>query len=87
VYHFSKIKNDSRFETYKGNITVVVPKDNGFELQTNFERRVDFTTDFDVDAIERDKKHHHYDYRGNINGGGPTLELKSEKGDLRLKAK
>jgi hypothetical protein len=84
---FAKIKNDSRFETYKGNITVVVPRDNGFKLQTVFERRVDFSTDFDVDTVERDRKHHHYDYRGNINGGGPTLELKSEKGDIRLKAK
>jgi hypothetical protein len=84
---FSKIKNDSRFETYKGMITVAIPKDNGFDLRTNFEKRVDFTTDFDVEAIDRDKKHHHYDYRGNVNGGGPTLELISDKGDIRLKAK
>jgi hypothetical protein len=84
---FSKIKNDSRIETYKGNITIVVPKDNGFVLQTDFERRVDFSTDFDVDEISRDRKHHHYDYSGKIHGGGPTLELKSEKGDFRLKEK
>jgi hypothetical protein len=84
---FDKIKNDSRFETYKGNITVDVPKDNGFELRTDFERRVDFTSDFDVDEIERGRKHHHYDYSGSMNGGGPTLELKSGKGDIRLRAK
>lgn len=84
---FAKINNDSRFETYKGNITVVVPKDNGFELQTDFGRRVDFTTDFDVHTIERNRKHHDYDYRGKINGGGSTLELESDKGDIHLKAK
>ena len=85
---FSKMKNDSRFETYKGNITVVLPKDNGFDLQTNFEKRVDFDTDFDVQSIERGKKHHHhYDYRGSVNGGGPTLELISSKGDIRLRSK
>jgi hypothetical protein len=84
---FAKIKNDSRFKTYKGTIKVVIPKDNGFDLQIDFEKRVDFTTDFDVHSIERGKKHHHYDYRGSVNGGGPTLELISEKGDMRLKAK
>jgi hypothetical protein len=84
---FAKFNSDSRFETYKGNITVVVPKDNGFELSTDFERRVDFSTDFDVPSIERDRKHHYYDYRGKINNGGPMLELKSDKGDLRLRAK
>jgi hypothetical protein len=84
---FAKINNDSRFETYKGNITVELPKENGFELRTDFERRVDFTTDFDVHAIERDRKHHYYDYQGKINGGGPALELTSDKGDVRLEAK
>ena len=84
---FVKITKDSRFETYKGNIMVEIPKDNSFELRTDFERRVDFNTDFTVQEIERDRKHHHYDYRGKINGGGPTLELKSDKGDVRLREK
>jgi hypothetical protein len=85
---FSKMKNDSRFETYKGTITVAMPKENGFNLQTDFEKRVDFSADFDVQSVERGKKHHHYyDYRGSINGGGPVLELKSDKGDIRLRVK
>jgi hypothetical protein len=85
---FSEIKNGSRFETYKGDITITVPKDNDFELRTDFERRVEFSTDFNVETIKRGNKHHPYnDYRGKINGGGPTLELKSDKGDLCLRAK
>jgi hypothetical protein len=85
---FSKIKNNSRFETYKGNITVEVPRENGFELHTEFERRVDFNTDFDVNTIGRgSRKHQYYDYRGEVNSGGPSLELISKKGDVRLKSK
>jgi|WetSurMetagenome_2_1015567.scaffolds.fasta_scaffold34345_1 hypothetical protein len=85
---FSKIKSDCRFETYKGNVTVVIPKDNGFKLQTDFERRVDFATDFNADKQEHGNKHRrYYDYSGSINGGGPMLEFKSEKGDLRLESK
>jgi len=84
---FTALKRDSHFETYKGKITVNIPKRTGFELRTDFERRVDFSTDFDVATHERDRKHHHYDYSGKINGGGPTLVFNSDKGDIRLRAK
>jgi hypothetical protein len=84
---FAALKSDSHFETYKGKITVNIPKQTGFELRTDFEKRVEFNSDFDVETIERDRKHHHYDYSGKINGGGPTLEFKSDKGEIRLRAK
>lgn len=84
---FATLKNNSHFETYKGKISVNIPKQTGFELRTDFERRVNFSTDFDVETHERDRKHHHYDYSGKINGGGPTLEFNSDKGDIRLRAK
>jgi hypothetical protein len=83
---FIKFAGDSRFETYKGNIRLEIPEKNGFELQTDFGKRVNFITDFDVEAVDRDRKHHSYDYRGKINGGGPSLELSSNKGDIHLKA-
>jgi hypothetical protein len=81
------LKNDSHFETYKGKITINIPKQTGFELRTNFERRVDFNTDFDVETHERDRKHRHYDYYGKINGGGPMIEFNSDKGNIRLRSK
>ncbi len=84
---FAKINNDSRFETYKGNITIEIPRGNGFELRTDFERRVDFNTDFDVMTIENGKKNRTHNYRGKINGGGPALEIESVKGDVRLNAR
>jgi hypothetical protein len=84
---FAALLNDSYFETYKGKIVVNIPKRIGFELKTDFEKRVNFSTDFDVETHERDRKHHHYDYFGKINGGGPTIEFNSEKGDIRLRAK
>jgi hypothetical protein len=84
---FAKLKSDSHFETYKGKITVIIPKETGFELRTDFERRVNFSTDFDVETHKRDRKHRQYDYFGKINGGGPKLEFNSEKGNIRLRAK
>lgn len=83
---FATLKSDSHFETYKGKITVDIPKRTGFELRTDFGKRVHFSSDFDVETHERDRKHHYYDYSGKINGGGPTLNFNSEKGDIRLRA-
>jgi len=84
---YSSLKDDSHFETYKGNITVSVPRQTGFELRTEFGRRVEFNTDFDVETRERDRKHHQLDYFGKINGGGPLIHLNSEKGEIRLRSK
>ena len=84
---FTMLKNDSHFETYKGKIAVYVPKQIGFEVQTDFGKRVDFSSDFDVETHERDRKHRQYDYSGKFNGGGPNLEFKSTKGDIRLRSK
>ena len=83
---FTSLQNDSHFETYKGKITVNIPRHNGFELQTDFEKHVSFTTDFDVERYELDRKHRYYNYSGQINGGGPTLNFNSKKGDIRLRA-
>ena len=84
---FTALKSDSHFETYKGKIVVNIPKQSGFELRTDFEKRVEFSTDFDVETHERDRKHHYYDYSGKINGGGPKIEFTSDKGDIWLRSK
>ena len=83
---FGSFKNDSHIETYKGKISVDIPKQTGFDLRTDFEKRVDFRTDFDVETRDLDRKHHHYNYSGKINGGGPTLNFKSDKGNFRLRS-
>jgi hypothetical protein len=78
------LERDSRFETYKGDITVSVPKKSGFDLKTDFGRRVDFASEFGYDSYERGRKRHRYSYQDRVNGGGPSLEFESEKGDIRL---
>ncbi len=85
---FTKLTNDSHFETYKGKVTVDLPKQSGFELKTNFEKRVDFSSTFDVEKHEHGRKHHYYyDYFGKVNNGGPTLHFTSTKGEIRLRSR
>ena len=84
---FVKLTGDSHFETYKGKIVVDVPKQTGFALRTDFEKHVHFNSTFDVNSHEHGRKHHYYyDYSGTINGGGPTLNFSSTKGDIHLRA-
>ena len=82
---FSKLARGSRFETYKGKISILLPKKTGFELESDFGRKTDFDSDFDVSKRYRGKKKREADYYGSFNGGGPKLQLKSEKGSFSIR--
>lgn len=84
---FSLLKNDSRLETNKGKITVTLPAKAAFNLYADFGKHVDFTSDFSVNRNDHGKKHSGYKLQDKINGGGPELNISSEKGDIRLRAK
>lgn len=81
---FADMKARSRVETYKGEIVVRLPKQKGFELDADVGRRGSFDSDFDLDRNYRSRRNRDYDYRGTVNGGGPLLSLKTDKGTLRL---
>ncbi len=81
---FADMKARSRVETYKGEIVVRLPKQKGFELDADIGRRGNFDCDFDLNQNYRSRRNRDYDYRGTVNGGGPMLFLKTEKGTLRL---
>jgi len=82
---YVKYSGDCRFKTYKGKIDLVIPHDAGFQLDADLGRRADFNSDFNLNVKHKSRDN---DYlRGAVNGGGPTLEISSEKGDIRLKSK
>ena len=76
---FANLARRSRFETYKGEIEIVLPGDKGFELETDLGRHG--TLDSNFEASLRVGK----GFRGPVNGGGPELRLKSYKGTFRLR--
>jgi hypothetical protein len=79
-----RLSDDCRFQTYKGEIKVRVPKKSGFDLRTDFGKRVDFYSEFGGEPEEHGKKKHRTSHQDKINGGGPSLEFESEKGNIRL---
>ncbi len=98
--HFSRLADDSVVDTYKGTVTLVLPKDAGFDLYADLSRKGDLDSDFDVkgDRGRRDKDRDGYwdpdddddgdqIYRTEVNGGGPQLRLETYKGRIKLRAR
>lgn len=81
------VKDRCRVETYKGRVTISLPKGSGFDLDADLGYRTSFSTDFDFEMHERGRHHSNAEYHGPVNGGGPSLALRSTKGDIRLRGR
>lgn len=68
-------------ETYKGNITVRIPKDAGVDVEYDGGRRASFHSDFNLASASGYAGH---DVHGTINQGGTKLRLHSDKGVVSL---
>lgn len=74
---------DSDLEVSRGNITLTIPENSVFTLDAERSRRSSFHTDFSVLARGGFKDG---DIRGDVNGGGPILRLRAERGSVWLRA-
>lgn len=81
----NKMKERSRFETYKGAITIRLPKKSAFDLDAELGHRSDFTTDFDLELQSQGRHHRDSEFHGPVNGGGASLILRSTKGNIQLR--
>ena len=80
---FSYLTRDSSIDTHEGNIAIRLPHDAAFDLDVAlgqpsaiFSPDTTFST---LRAIDR-----HQNYSGPINGGGPRLNLATERGSFML---
>ena len=82
---FASFTANSSITTYRGNVELSMPGSSRFDLQTNSGRHGSIATDFSVMArtfVRRGEGVH-----GTVNGGGPTLRIETERGDIRLRGK
>jgi hypothetical protein len=78
--HKGKVRADfldfagaTSIDTYKGEIELGLPRNSGFDLRNDLSRKARLDSDFRRDGV--------------VNGGGPSLRLKSYKGHFRLIAR
>ncbi len=84
---FSKMSDESHIKTFKGSLTISLPKGLGFEVDADLGYRTDFHSDFDLHRSGRFRKHSNVEYRESLNGGGPLLVLRSTKGSVELRGR
>ncbi|MBI4550821.1 MAG: DUF4097 family beta strand repeat protein [Candidatus Latescibacteria bacterium] len=78
----------NRIETFKGTVDLVLPKGKGFDLDADIGHGdLDADFEFSVKRLSRGRSRSYRDieYRGAVNGGGPTLSLRTHKGNYRLR--
>ena len=81
---FVGLNGGSRFETYKGNIEISLPRGKGFELDADIGRHGNLESDFAIEKRRPRSRHSDMEIRSSINGGGPLLQLKTDHGTMRL---
>ncbi len=84
---FDRINGNCSFDTYKGEINISLPKSSAFSVDADFGKKTDFYSSFDIDRDSYKKNRKDYNIRKDINGGGPTIRLSSDKGKIELHEK
>ncbi|MEO8026008.1 MAG: DUF4097 family beta strand repeat-containing protein [Bryobacteraceae bacterium] len=78
------IRDRSKLDTYRGDYELTLPRNARFDLEGDNGRRG--TIDSDFPRTVRSSRDYR-EFRGQINGGGPVLLLKSYRGTFRLRAR
>lgn len=81
---FAAMSHASSFETYKGDISIVFSETAAFRLDADLGRRGDLDSDFSFASSSDRRSRKRYFSSGDVNGGGPTLRLRTDKGTFRL---
>jgi hypothetical protein len=81
---FAGLAGRSRFETYRGEIEIALPKGKGFDLEANLGRHANFRSDFERIRDSENDRRRGFEMRTSVNGGGPLLRIKTDRGEVRL---
>jgi hypothetical protein len=81
--NFSRFAGPSRINTYKGTIDISLPRASAFELRSRLSRRAGLACDFPRTIHST---HHERSLDGAVNGGGAPLDVRSYRGNIRLRS-
>jgi hypothetical protein len=80
VIAFSKLDARSSIDVDRGDVRIEVPSAQGLALDADLTRRSGFDSDMALDKRRGDE----HRFTADVNGGGPTLTLESDRGRIRL---
>ena len=81
---FSKLARNSRFDTHKGEIELVLPKGAAFKLDADIGRRGELRSDISGVTTTVHQRHGE-SQTASVNEGGPALRLSTHKGRFQIK--
>ncbi len=80
-----RVAGDVRCETYKGSIVLTLPPSAAFELSADAGRRGDISSEFPALGTTTVARHGSMRLSGTVNGGGPRVSLRTDKGSLTVR--
>ena len=84
---FTSLSHPVFADTHDGDVTLALPADTGFDLNTEFDDDADLISDFDLRPIRiSGEDDDEVNYRGGVNGGGSMVRLESDDGDFTLRS-
>jgi hypothetical protein len=77
----ARFDGDSRFDMDRGELDIKLSENQGLLVETDVSRRGDFSTDLQINIRNMRGKN----FEGTINGGGPRLLFRTDRGRIRLR--
>jgi hypothetical protein len=81
---FLSFNKDSKFDTHKGEIEILIPGPVGFELDSEMGKGANLDSTYDLSGLRKADRRESQ-FKGAVNGGGPLLRMNSHKGQIRLR--
>lgn len=86
-FGFAEVTGDVEIDTHDGGFMLVLPSGTGFDLHTDFSDDADLRADIDLAPyrISAGDDEDEVNYSGQVNGGGPRIELRSHDGSFEIR--
>ena len=79
---FASFTGKSSIDTHRGTIELTLPKASRFNVETELGKHASVNSDFPL--VVRSANRQGESMQGSVNGGGPTLDIKTYRGSIRL---
>ncbi len=84
---FATLTRDVHIDSHEGTFLLSTPTGAGFDLSTDFDDDASLDATFDLSPYRIGEDDDAANYRGNVNGGGPRIRLRSHDGRFEIRTR